>query len=113
MPAENREPLRRPVVWRAGGVNNGGPASGLIAEMQGPATTARAGKQAARRQIITGEDETATVRAQAILDDLIAQRRRLRTSRADHGVLEANRLAIGYWRQWLTQARHTDRGASA
>lgn len=97
---------------RAGRVNNGRPASGFSRRDAGQAATVRARDRAAKAAIITGEDETATVRAQAILDDLIAQRRRLRASRADRVLLEANGLAIGYWRQWLTEARHTDRGAA-
>lgn len=37
----------------------------------------------------------------AVLDDLIAQRRRLERAHDDEGLLEANRLGIVYWQLQL------------
>jgi hypothetical protein len=44
-------------------------------------------------------------RAQAILESLIDERRRLRGDRDDASLLEANRIAIVYWQQQLERSR--------
>ena len=44
-------------------------------------------------------------RAQAILESLIDERRRLRGDRDDASLLEANRIAIMYWQQQLERTR--------
>jgi hypothetical protein len=43
-------------------------------------------------------------RSQEILNDLIHERRALRTKATDAATLEANRLAIVYWQQHLSRA---------
>lgn len=43
-------------------------------------------------------------RSREILNDLIRERRELRTRMADQATLEANRLAIVYWQQHLARA---------
>ena len=43
-------------------------------------------------------------RSREILNDLIRERRSLRKHDTDAATLEANRLAIIYWRQHLTRA---------
>jgi hypothetical protein len=48
---------------------------------------------------------TTTVgRIHTILDSLIEERRRLRTGASDGSLLEANRLAIVYWREQLERS---------
>ena len=47
----------------------------------------------------------------AILENLVTQRRRLERDAAAHGLLDANRLAIAYWQQRLTQAQAEDAAA--
>jgi len=44
----------------------------------------------------------------AILDDLVRQRRRLRSTAAEAGLLEANRLAIVYWQRELVRTTGGD-----
>ena len=48
-------------------------------------------------------EELTRERAQAILDDLIRQRQRMRAEGAERGLLEANRLGIVYWQRQLTR----------
>ena len=43
--------------------------------------------------------------AEGILNDLIRQRRRMRSGGAEAALLEANRLGIVYWRMQLDRAR--------
>ena len=53
-------------------------------------------------------------RIRAILDDLIRQRGRIEHSRADEGLLQANRLSIVYWQWQLSRelAAQGDRDAA-
>jgi len=48
----------------------------------------------------------------SILDDLIRQRREMRATAADEGLLEANRLGIVYWQWQLARALQDDRAHS-
>jgi hypothetical protein len=50
------------------------------------------------------KDET-EARMRAVLDWLVHERQELRRSKADRATLEANRLAIVYWRQALSIRR--------
>ena len=52
---------------------------------------------------MNGDSATAE-RARSILADLIRQRQGMRTSVADEGLLEANRLGIVYWQWQLNRA---------
>ena len=54
---------------------------------------------------------TAEGAIRAILENLVAQRRRLEQDAAAHDLLAANRLAIAYWQQRLTRARADDAAA--
>ena len=52
-------------------------------------------------------------RIRAILDDLIRQRQRMRSTETEGGLLEANRLSIVYWQWQLSQCladEHRPRG---
>ena len=49
-------------------------------------------------------EPVAVERSREILNDLIRERRELRTRMADQATLEANRLAIVYWQQHLARA---------
>jgi hypothetical protein len=53
------------------------------------------------------------VRARTILDDLIRQRHGMEAEKADAGSLEANRLAIVYWRVQLDRALEARRADAA
>lgn len=48
-------------------------------------------------------------RIQSILDDLIRQRQRMRSTGAEAGLLEANRLGIVYWQWQLSRALSAER----
>jgi hypothetical protein len=50
------------------------------------------------------------VRIREILDDLVHQRQRLRSSPDEAGLLEANRRSIVYWQTELSRALLAERG---
>ncbi len=53
--------------------------------------------------ITTNETAPPADRIRAILDDLTLQRRAMRRTTTEAGLLEANRLAIVYWRWQLSR----------
>jgi len=55
----------------------------------------------------TSEATHAAERAEAILNELIEQRRKMRRTGGERGLLEANRLGIVYWQTQLTRARRS------
>lgn len=50
-------------------------------------------------------------RIRSILDDLIEQRRRMESVATEQGLIQANRLAISYWRSQLSRCGIEERPA--
>jgi hypothetical protein len=62
---------------------------------------------------VTDEAVVSAEAARSILNDLIRQRRQMRSDDPSPSLLEANRLAIVYWQWQLTRALDAERGRSA
>lgn len=63
--------------------------------------------------VATSEDRE--VRIRSILDDLLAQRRRMESAVTEPGLVDANRLAIVYWERQLSRCRlveHAERSGT-